>query len=97
VEQVWLRNLARNAQRSTSWFYVVEPTAAGHLHVHALVWAAGRLTGGDLERAWRWGMTHVRRYDPAQGAALYVTKDILPRALEYNLSRRLPPLRARAA
>lgn len=94
----FVRRLAFDAGHPLAWFYALERDAAGdRVHVHALVARTAALTSDQVERAWRAGNTRVRRYDPARGGARYVVKSILPGSDDYDISRRRPPLLARAA
>lgn len=100
----YVRRLARMAQGPVPWFYIVE-RGAGMPHLHALLGGAEDLSLEEVRRAWRLGFTDAERYDHRRGAAFYLTKelaapgssDAAPRADDYDLSRRLPPLVRRAA
>jgi hypothetical protein len=85
----WIRRLERIAQRRVSYFYVVEPTVSGWPHVHALVAGTADLRIDQLEGTWRAGYRRIVRYDPARGASWYVSKDLLDRALTWDVSKRL--------
>lgn len=100
----YVRRLARIAQGPVPWFYVVE-RSAGMPHLHALLAGAGDLPLEEVRRAWKHGFTDAERYDSRRGAAFYLTKemtgrgsiDASPRADDYDVSRRLPPIVRRAA
>ena len=100
----FVRRLARMAQGPVPWFYVVE-RSAGMPHLHALLAGADDLSLEDVRRAWKHGFTDAERYDSKRGAAYYLTKemarpgstDASPRADDYDVSRRLPPIVRRAA
>ena len=93
-KDVFIRRLAFESLASVPWFYAVECTAAGHPHLHALVSAAPTLTSADVERCWGLGYARAGRYNPARGAAYYLTKHLEMDPDGYDLSRRLRRRRA---
>jgi hypothetical protein len=94
---VFVRKLAWASGAPVPWFYAVEGAALGHPHLHALVHIRAALTTADVAAAWGLGFTRVLRYDSARGAAYYLTKELTMHPDGYDISRRLPPRRARAA
>lgn len=97
----FVRRLAWWAQGPIRWFCTAErtgPGPEGAWHLHALVYGTSALSSAQVARAWKHGHTRVLRYDPARGAAHYVTKSVLNAATWYDVSRRAPPrLAAREA
>lgn len=93
----FVRRLARATQGPVPWFYTLERGAAGTAHMHALIAGTHRLTLEQVQRAWRLGFAQVRRYDPARGAAYYLTKRLDTAAADYDVSSRLPRLSTRNA
>jgi hypothetical protein len=90
---VFVRRLARRAQRPICWFYVIERGGVGGpAHVHALVAGTARLTTHDIALAWKLGHTRILCYDAARGAAYYVAKR-LGEWTDYDISSRRPPAR----
>lgn len=87
----FLRCLARKAQKSLTWFYVVEggEPLGGHHHLHALVQGTGGLTTRAIERSWPLGFTRVVRYSQRRGAAWYVAMHLRNPAADWDLSRRI--------
>jgi hypothetical protein len=70
----FVRRLARSAQHSIGWFYVIEESADLRPHIHALLWRTSGLPIRRLRGAWDLGITDVVRYDPSRGAAYYMVK-----------------------
>ncbi len=70
----------------------------GRLHLHALLGGTGGLLESSVGREWQAGFSVVKRYDPALGAAHYLTKYAAKRLADYDVSGRwgrnglLPPL-----
>jgi len=90
----FVRRLDKVAQRSISWFYVVEYSANREPHLHVLLWANGKLSRRQLETAWKLGYTEVRAYDRSLGGTYYVTKTVTTSHPDnYDFSRFLPPVR----
>jgi hypothetical protein len=87
----YVRRLAREAQRRIGWWFVLEDSADGRPHVHALLWGTDVLAECQLHRAWPAGRCHVVAYDPSRGAAHYMVKTFW-RELDWDCSRILPPL-----
>ncbi|KKL48265.1 hypothetical protein LCGC14_2327250 [marine sediment metagenome] len=69
----------------------------GRLHLHALLGGTGGLLEASLSREWRVGFSLVKRYDPALGAAHYVTKYATKGLADYDVSGgwRCEPLQPR--
>ena len=72
----WLRRLEQRAKHGVGWFAALERGAAGRLHLHVLTAHTDHLESKALEKAWPCGRVDAARYDPARGAAYYLTKDI---------------------
>jgi len=58
----------------------------GRLHLHALLGGTGGLLESTLGRQWRAGFSVVKRYDPALGAAHYLTKYATKGLADYDVS-----------
>jgi len=58
----------------------------GRLHLHALLGGTGGLLEVSLGREWRAGFSLVKRYDPALGAAHYITKYATKGLADYAVS-----------
>jgi len=58
----------------------------GRLHLHALVGGTGGLLEASLGREWGAGFSLVKRYDPALGAAHYITKYATKGLADYAVS-----------
>lgn len=88
----FVRRVAKAAQGPLAWFYVIEPHADGErYHVHALLAHTESLGVGQLERAWKFGISRIAVYDPQRGAADYVSKYLAANPDHYDVSRRLLP------
>jgi len=72
----FVRRLATKARRRVDYFLIVEGASRGFPHLHALLLGTDSLTQREIERQWRPGWSCVRRFDPARGAADYVTKEL---------------------
>ena len=91
----FVRRLERVAQGPVSWSYTTEGGSfAERVHAHALLGGTERVTTAAIERLWPSGNTRVQVYDPAGGAAEYVSKDVGREPDYHDISRRLPPLLA---
>ena len=84
-----LRDLAHRVKLKIAWFWVLELTHQGHVHVHALLDAP--LSAATVRRSWQGGRAKVERYDPDRGWGYYITKEIGDSAVDCDISRRLPP------
>ena len=80
-----LRDLARRVHRKVSWFWVMERTHQGHIHVHTLVDAP--LSATQVRRSWQQGRAKVERYDRSRGWRHYITKEIGDAAVDWDISR----------
>ena len=60
----------------------------GRLHLHAFLGGTGRLLEASVGQEWRVGFSLVKRYDPALGAAHYVTKYVTKGLADYDVSGR---------
>ncbi len=58
----------------------------GRFHLHALLGGTGGLLETSLGREWRAGFSLVKRYDPALGAAHYITKYATKGLADYDVS-----------
>ncbi len=97
----FVHRLERRARAPVWWFRGDElGERLGRLHLHALLGGTGRLPDDTLGREWRAGFSVVKRYDPALGAAHYLTKYATKGLADYDVSGRwgrnglLPPLSA---
>lgn len=91
-QQRFLRPLARVTQSRIPHFYAIEGTLRqnGFPHIHALLGQTETLPVAVIERTWHEGFSRVTKYDPAKGAAFYLTKEIATNPDGYGISRRLP-------
>jgi hypothetical protein len=89
----FIRKLAFAAGGPIPYFYVVEGgwSTGGYPHVHALISGSKAISNNGVRRVWREGISDARRYEPARGAAYYVTQEIMSSPDDYNLSKRMPP------
>lgn len=88
----WVRRVEKAFGTPLSWFFVVERPRSGPRHLHALIGGAELVTIRGLRSCWsvKVGISDVRVYDPARGAASYVCK-VIPRSDDdYDLSDELP-------
>ena len=83
-----LRDLARRVHRKVSWFWVMERTHQGHIHIHALVDVP--LTSANVRQSWQGGRAKVERYLPSRGWRYYITKEIDDAAVDWDISHRRP-------
>ena len=86
-----LRDLAHRVQREVAWFWVMELTHQGHVHVHALLDAP--LSTAKVRQSWQSrqrGWAKVERYEPSRGWRYYITKEIGEAAVDWDISRRKP-------
>ena len=81
-----LRDLDRRAHRAVRFFWVIERTCQGHVHLHVLVDAP--LSAAEIRRSWKGGRAKVQQYDPDRGWSYYITKEIGDTALDWDVSRR---------
>ncbi len=95
----WVRRLGALGGAPVWWFRGDElGERLGRLHLHALLGGTGRLATQSLDREWRAGFSLVKPYDPALGAAHYLTKYATKGLADYDVSGRwgrdglLPPL-----
>ncbi len=95
----WVRRLGVLGGAPVWWFRGDElGERLGRLHLHALLGGTGRLATQSLGREWRAGFSLVKPYDPALGAAHYLTKYATKGLADYDVSGRwgcdglLPPL-----
>jgi hypothetical protein len=82
----WLRRLEQRARQKVQWFVVIERRPAGLLHLHALVNGTRELATEELDAAWTFGRAAISRYNPVNGAAYYITKDIPHEIVDYDIS-----------
>lgn len=73
-----VRCAAGRAQDRVSYFYVVErgSSGAGRTRLHALLGGTACLSEAAIRGLWGHGRAEVAAYDPARGAAYYVSKDV---------------------
>jgi hypothetical protein len=89
----WTRHLERRCQKPVQSVVVIEQGSFGGLiHQHALLHGTADLNTEALEKSWLNGYAHVRRYDPAKGAAYYLTKSVCRGRCEIEFSDRLSKL-----
>ena len=74
--QKFLRRLESKARGRVDYFLIVEGARQDFPHIHVLMRGTDSLTVREIERQWHLGLTCVRRFDPARGAASYVAKEL---------------------
>lgn len=75
--------------------YAVEKGVGGdNPHIHALLCVQRAMRVDRLREAWRHGRSTIEDYDPARGAAFYLSKTFGREGAEWDVSRTLPPLAA---
>lgn len=84
-----IRRLARAAQRPVTWIRVIEESAPGHPHIHALLGGTAELTTGACSAAWPAGQTRVRIVACAEKAIGYVCKGAAREDFDFSMSSRL--------
>ncbi len=85
--QSWVGRVEGCGGESVWWFRGDElGERLGRLHLHALVGGTGGLLEASLRREWRAGFSFVKRYDPALGAAHYITKYATKGLADYDVS-----------
>ena len=80
----WLRRLEQRANHAVGWFAALERGAAGRLHFHVLTVHTDHLEPTALENAWPCGRVDAARYDPARGAAYYLTKGLASEDVDFG-------------
>ena len=94
----WVHRLECRGGEPVWWFRGDElGERLGRLHLHALLGGTGGLLESSLDREWRAGFSLVKRYDPALGAAHYLTKYATKGLADYAVSGgwRYEPLQPR--
>jgi hypothetical protein len=81
----WVQRLRKRAQRDVYWFYSIERGANGALHIHTLTGGTSHIGSNALVGAWSAGWAESHPYDPEQGAAYYVAKDVGGYAIQYDI------------
>jgi hypothetical protein len=93
----WIRWLEKSAQNAVRWaVFSQRGEFNGRQHLHALLYGTAGLSVDQIDRAWRIGLARVRIFDPAKGAAAYITREI-PENGEWDISARMPPGRSTRA
>lgn len=82
----FVRRLEQRAQKRVEWYYVIETSPGGVVHLHALLGQTDHLPTVGMRQAWKKGITSIQRYDPSRGAARYVTKAIASGTVDYDVS-----------
>jgi len=73
--RAWVRRVEQRTQAKVSWFYVVERSRGGRIHLHSLCHSPNGIgTLGHFDGAWGRGRVHIERYDKKRGARYYVAK-----------------------
>jgi hypothetical protein len=89
----FIRNLARAARRPVPWFYAMERSEGGVLHMHTLLANTEALTIVEMRQCWTLGFTEITRYS-ARGAAAWYAAKTLDRSNDererWDVSRRVP-------
>lgn len=85
-----------NLSRSLVGSFTRSLTVDGHVHHHVLIAGTESLFSRTLREAWRGGVSNAKGYDPARGAAHYVSKHYCKDELvEWDVSHRMPTKRLR--
>lgn len=79
----WLRWTEQRLLRSIDWFYVLEISQHGFLHIHALT-AGTQGSGVILGATWQHGRSDVQAYQAHLGAAHYLAKQLGRPSFEYD-------------
>lgn len=88
------RRLENIAGQRVTWFRISEKGPnGGRMHIHALLSGTRGVSTRAIQRRWMLGFTRVREYDPALGAAYYLTEEVNRPDIDYDMSRILPGLR----
>ncbi len=83
----WVHRLEDCSEEPVWWFRGDElGERLGRLHLHALLGGTGGLLDETLGRQWRAGFSVVKPYDPALGAAHYLTKYATKGLADYDVS-----------
>ena len=80
----FIRNLELRSQGRVGWFLVIENTAAGLSHIHALL-DGDSLTPEHVGEAWRFGRSQVELFEARRGWSHYITKEVADGAVHYDL------------
>lgn len=80
----WIRSLEHQLGRATEWFMVLEATAVGVPHLHALVHGTSPLAIDTMRTRWGHGFTKIRHYKPGCGAAFYISKSLAGPRCDYE-------------
>lgn len=86
------RDIEKAANVRIGWFRADEyGSAAGHLHLHALMLNTGHLSRIAWMQEWdrRAGFARILPFDPTRGAAFYCSKYIAKQLGEYDFSENL--------
>jgi hypothetical protein len=86
----WISKLARLARRQPYFVVFVESSPTGRNHIHALLGGTGGVPIELLDKAWDGGFSRIAVYNPAGGAAGYVSKFVLSEHTEWDVSANLP-------
>ena len=82
----WLRDLCRRSQRRASWFFVMELTQVGAIHLHLLVNVD--LSSDAMEQAWQPGFAKVDQYDPGRGWRHYIVKRVGGDLIDWDIDQK---------
>jgi hypothetical protein len=91
----WIRRLSKRTQCAIPWFCALERGHSGWLHHHVLMAGTASLTVETMRETW-WtsgGISKIEVFDPARGAAWYVSKGVPGGCKWYDVTRRWPPIR----
>lgn len=80
----WISRIEKPRGQEIPWFGAVELGESNLAHVHTLIYTQSSVK--ILRQIWGAGVSHVVPYDPRKAATHYVTKDILLRSSEYDIS-----------
>ena len=81
-----LRDLAHRVQKKVDWFWTMERTHQGHVHIHTLVDAP--LSAAEVRQSWKGGRAKVEPYEPDRGWRYYISKEIGDAVDDCDLSSR---------
>ena len=82
----WIRRLEQRAQRVVGWFYALERSPGGRLHLHVLAAGTASVPPHAIAEAWSFGRADVSPYDRTKRGTYYVTKDIGFSVVDYDVA-----------
>lgn len=95
----WVRWVGRRFRVKCRPFILIEgstTTIDKRTHAHVLLWGPVDATVDEIRDKWPHGFATVKRYDPAQDAAEYVSECFPLLRTRFHLPERMPPLLVRS-